>query len=51
MGQISGRRDILVSRKVLPVPLPFKLEGTRKSNLLTVICQWKVLNKEKKVGT
>lgn len=46
MGQISGRRGIIVSRRALPVPLPFKLEGTRKSNLLTAICQWKALSKE-----
>lgn len=32
------------------MPLPFKLEGIRKSNLIPVICHRKVLNKDKEGG-
>lgn len=32
------------------MPWPFKLEGVRESNLVTVICHKKVLNKEKEEG-
>lgn len=47
---LCKKRNHSFQEETMPVPLPFKLEGPRKSNLLTVLCQWEVLNKEKKVG-